>query len=218
LQLIRTRRLRFLAPLALSAALAACGGSSTSPAAPRTTDEGGEGGERAAPDDGAAGKSATEGGAGTTAGSDHAGAGSPSGAAASSVGGASEGDAAGNSGAGGSSGSPSGGPVVLCDPAVTSTNPCASAADVCATPNADTCCLCTDFEQPACDLQWVCATPANNADNCPGAAPNLGAACGSSGLTCSYCTTSGPLFVRCGRQSAGADPTWAKTPGGTCST
>jgi hypothetical protein len=161
---------------------------------------------------GRGGSTGNHGGAEATAGGGGDAGATTGGAAGSENGTSGRGGSAGKGGAGGSGGAP----IEPCDSGVTSTDPCSTTDSVCGMPSSDTCCLCTDFAQPACDLQWVCATPANNAGSCPSDAPDLGSGCPSSGLTCSYCTDRGPLFVRCGRQSTGADPTWAETPGGAC--
>jgi hypothetical protein len=100
-----------------------------------------------------------------------------------------------------------------CEPGTASTAHCGAVGILCT--GTDLCCRCIDFPQtPSCGMQWSCALPKNNAADCPSEAPAEGSSCTALKVTCQYCTTAGPQFVRCtGADASGA---WSEVTGLTC--
>jgi hypothetical protein len=115
-------------------------------------------------------------------------------------------------------GSPSaGGSASACAEGVKSASTCEVVGALCSAPSS--CCECVTFPgQPSCGSQWSCAAPNHNAESCPEAAPQAGAACKPATTVCQYCSQGRPAFWRCGRKSTGSDEgSWASVAGLTCS-
>jgi hypothetical protein len=96
-------------------------------------------------------------------------------------------------------------PPTMCAAGIQSSDHCDTTGVTCESASVDLCCRCLEFPAaPSCGLLWGCVAPADNSDNCPSAAPDLGSACDMPRLTCGYCGDAGPQLLRCG-----SDNLWA---------